>query len=155
MGGSGSRASLPGNKSVIITDADASRPPAVAFSKQVLDFNAEGGCPINTPVFDEVDITNTLTKKIRFKFDPVHPPTCELQFSPTSGTLDKKKTKKVKIKLVIKERVNLNFKITLRIQGGESYFINLRVAGESGVFGVDPMTLEQVDDSEYPKCWRR
>ena len=64
------------------------------------------------------------------------------------------------MKLVIKERVNLNFKVTLRItgnvyesrdcdmrEGGESLFINLRVAGEAGVFGVDPMTLDLVDDN--------
>ena len=55
----------------------------------MLDFNAGAGCPINIPVFDEVEITNTLTKKVKFKFDPVHPSSCELQFSPASGTLDK------------------------------------------------------------------
>ena len=49
--------------------------------------------------------------------------------------------------------------MTLRIQGGvlnskfvytsggESLFINLRVAGEAGVFGVDPMSLELTDDN--------
>lgn len=149
MGIFNSKESANGNKSVIITDADATKPPALTFSKQVLDFNADGGCPINIPVFDEVEITNTLAKKVKFKFDPVHPSSCELQFSPPSGTLDKKKSKKVRVKLVIKERVNLNFKVTLRITGGESLFINLRVAGEVGVFGVDPMTLDLVDDNGF------
>lgn len=149
MGLSGSKEPSTGTKAVVITDADASKPPAVTFSKQVLDFNAGAGCPINLPVFDEVEIGNTLTKKVKFKFDPVHPSSCELQFSPASGTLDKKKSKKVRVKLVIKERVNLNFKVTLRITGGESLFINLRVAGEAGVFGVDPMTLDLVDDNGY------
>jgi len=47
------------------------------------------------------------------------------------------------------ERVNLNFKVTVRIPGGESLFINLRVAGEAGVFGVDPMSLELCDDDGF------
>jgi len=142
------------HKTVVITDADAAKPPAISFSKQVLDFNAmEDGCPINIPVFDEVELTNTLNRKIKFKFDPVHPTSCQLFFFPASGVLDKqsstKKSKKVKVKLVILERVNLNFKVTVRIPGGESLFINLRVAGEAGVFGVDPMSLELCDDDGF------
>jgi len=137
-------------KTVVITDADASKPPAISFSKQVLDFNSkEVGCPINVPAFDEVELTNTLSKKIKFKFDPVHPPSCQLGFSPPSGILDPKKGKKVRVKLVLLERVNLNFKVNVRIQGGESLFINLRVAGETGVFGVDPMSLELTDDNGF------
>jgi len=140
-------------KAVVISNADASKPPAISFSKQVLDFNAtDSGCPINVPVFDEVELANTLDKKIKFKFDPVHPPSCQLSFTPVSGVLDKqssKKNKKVKVKLVILERVNLNFKVTVRIQGGDSLFINLRVAGEAGVFGVDPMKLELIEDGGF------
>jgi len=139
---------------VTITGLDATKPPVISFSKQVLDFNAtESGCPLNTPVFDEVELTNTLDKKIKFKFEPVHPTSCQLLFSPASGVLDKqtslKRSKKVKVKLVILERVNLNFKVTLRISGGESLFINLRVAGEAGVFGVDPMSLELTEDAGF------
>jgi len=149
MGSSGSK-NQNQKKTVVITDADTSKPPAITFSKQVLDFNSrDEGCPINSPVFDEVELTNTLAKNIKFKFDPVHPPSCQLAFSPASGVLDKKKSKKVRVKLVILERVNLNFKITVRIQGGESLFINLRVAGEAGVFGVDPMSLELTDDNGF------
>lgn len=43
--------------------------------------------------------------------------------------------------------MNLNFPITLRIEGGESLFINLRVTGEAGVFGVDPTSLDMVEDN--------
>jgi len=147
MGSFGSKNHSETQKTVVITDADATKPPAISFSKQVLDFNiAEEGCPLNVPVLDEVELSNTLAKKIKFKFDAVHPPSCQLTFFPPSGVIDKKKSKKVKVKLVILERVNLNFKITLRIQGGESLFINLRVAGEAGVFGVDPMSLDLIDD---------
>jgi len=35
------------------------------------------------------------------------------------------------------------------VQGGESLFINLKVAGESGVFGFDPLLLEQTEDEGY------
>jgi len=147
MGIFGSR-EIETKKTVVITDADASKPPSVTFSKQVLDFNIlEGGCPLNIPVFDEIEVTNTLNKRLRFKFDPVHPPSCQLSFFPASGWIDK--SKKVKVKLVILERVNLNFKVTLRIHGGDSLFINLRVAGEAGVFGVDPMSLDLTDDNGF------
>jgi len=88
-------------------------------------------------------------KKVKFKFDPVHPTICALSFQPPSGTIDAKKTKKIKVKLVLSSKANLNFKITLRVPGGESLFLNLRVAGEAGVFGVDPTTLEQTEDEGY------
>jgi len=150
MGIFGSKESENVQKSIVISDTEGHKPPSVSFSKGLLDFNVlEGGCPLNIPVFDEVEITNTLDKKMKFKFDPVHPPSCQLIFFPASGVLDKHKSRKVKVKLVILERVNLNFKITLRIQGGESLFVNLRVAGEAGVFGVDPMTLDLTDDNGF------
>jgi len=60
-----------------------------------------------------------------------------------------KKEKKITVKLILLAKVNLNFKITLRTAAGESLFLNLRVAGETGVFGVDPSTLEQEDDNGY------
>jgi len=150
MGIFGSKESENVQKSIVISDTEGHKPPSLSFSKGLLDFNVlEGGCPLNIPVFDEVEITNTLDKKMKFKFDPVHPPSCQLIFFPASGVLDKHKSRKVKVKLVILERVNLNFKITLRIQGGESLFVNLRVAGEAGVFGVDPMTLDLTDDNGF------
>jgi len=53
------------------------------------------------------------------------------------------------VKLVLLQKANLNFKITLRVQDGDSLFINLRVSGETGVFGVDPTTLEQTNDGGF------
>lgn len=150
MGLSASKTAPPEHKTVVISEEDSHKPPAIEFSKQVLDFNlGEDGCPLNTAVFDEVELKNTLTKKIKFKFDPVQPPTCQLSFTPPSGTLDKGKTKKVRVRLLLIERVNLNFKVTLRIQGGDSLFLNLKVQGEKGVFGVDPLLLPQTDDGGY------
>eukprot|EP01119_Soliformovum_irregulare_P005589 TRINITY_DN17335_c0_g1_i1.p1 TRINITY_DN17335_c0_g1~~TRINITY_DN17335_c0_g1_i1.p1 ORF type:complete len:323 (+),score=57.91 TRINITY_DN17335_c0_g1_i1:58-1026(+) len=149
MGTGSSRDAAP-QKAVTISEGDVKKELVLSFSKQVIDFNlTENGCPVNQPVFDEVEITNTSMKKIKFKFDPVPQTNCTLEFSPASGALDKKHSKKVKVKLILKERVNLNFKVTIRIQGGDSMFINLRAVGESGVFGVDPMSLEQVDDNGY------
>jgi len=150
MGGSQSTAQQV-QKRLTLTDFSLERSrSALEFSKQILDFNLkEGGCPLNTAVFDEVELRNNGKKKVKFKFDPVHPTTCQLQFSPASGSIDTNKTKRIKVRLVITSRVNLNFKITLRTQGGESLFLNLRVAGETGVFGSDPAQLEQAEDGEY------
>jgi hypothetical protein len=117
-------------------------------------------CPTNITVIDEIELKNTTKKKITFKFEPVAPPSCQLTFSPQSGSVEKGKVKKVKAKLVLLTPAILNFKVTLRIDGilisnskiliisgGPSLFINLRVSGESGVFGVDPMTLDLTEDN--------
>eukprot|EP01114_Cavostelium_apophysatum_P024083 TRINITY_DN930_c0_g1_i1.p1 TRINITY_DN930_c0_g1~~TRINITY_DN930_c0_g1_i1.p1 ORF type:complete len:322 (+),score=82.98 TRINITY_DN930_c0_g1_i1:132-1097(+) len=148
MGNNNTRAPAP--KTVVFTPGDALRVSSLEFSKQLLDFNTkENGCPLNTAVTDEVELTNNGRRKLKFKFEPVHPTSCKLSFSPSSGAVDPGKSKKIVAKLILLTKVNLNFKITVRVQGGESLFINLRVTGESGVFGVDPMTLEQVDDGGY------
>jgi len=127
---------------------DGNKGTVLAVSKQVLDFNMkdERAHP-NIPVHDAIELRNVSNKKVKFKFDPVHPNTCQLKFIPANGSIDPNKTKKVKAVLVLLQRANLNFKVTLRIQGGDAVFLNLRVAGEVGVFGVDPLTLEMVDDN--------
>jgi len=56
------------------------------------------------------------------------------------------RSRTIRVTTTIKERKNLNFKITLRIDGAQSLFINMRVTSENGVFGVDPRELEQVED---------
>jgi len=104
---------------------------------------------LNIAVFDEVTLFNPGKKTIKFKFEPVVPAACHLTFSPSSGSIAPGSSKKIKVKLVLVARANLNFKVTVRIQGGAGLFINLRVAGESGVFGVDPSTLEQTDDNGH------
>jgi len=150
MGGNSSRPN-DNFKSVVIGSADTLRPPQLEFSKQLLDFNIpkDSSCPLNSPVFDEVELTNNGRRKIKYKFEPVHPTTCKIAFSPATGSLDPNKSKKIRVKLILLGKVNLNFKITLRTQGGESLFLNLRVSGESGVFGIDPTLLDQTDDNGY------
>jgi len=123
---------------------------SLQISKQVLDFNLKDeACPLNSPIWDEIEIKNPTTRKIRFKFEPVCPASCTVLFSPEAGALDKNKSKKVKVKFVMNQKTNVNFKITLRIDGGAGLFINLKVAGETGVFGVDPSTLEMCEDGGF------
>jgi len=120
----------------------------LTLSKQILDFNLkEEACPLNTPIWDEIEVKNPGGRKIRYKFEPVCPAACTVIFSPESGALDKGKSKKVKVKFIMNQRTNVNFKVTLRVDGGAGLFINLKVAGETGVFGVDPSTLEMSDDN--------
>jgi len=104
---------------------------------------------LNSPVFDEVSLYNPGKKSIKFKFEPVVPTSCQLSFSPSSGSIAPGKTKKVKLKMILMSRANLNFKVTVRTPGGAGLFINLRVSGESGVFGVDPFSIEQEDDNGH------
>jgi len=137
-------------KTVVFGSLSTLSPPALEFSKQQLDFNSrESPCPLNTPVSDSVDLTNNGKRKIKFKFEAVHPTTCRISFAPSSGTVDPGKSKRIVAKLTLLTKVNLNFKITVRVQGGESLFLNLRVAGETGVFGIDPSSLDQTDDNGY------
>jgi len=94
MGSSNSTPSNNISKVVTIT-SDSIKPAAIEFSKQQLDFNLkDSACPLNTAVYDTVVLSNNTSRKIKFKFDPVHPTTCKLGFSPASGTVDPKKGKK-------------------------------------------------------------
>jgi len=69
------------------------------------------------------------------------------------GSLDKTKSKVVKLKLILKEKTTLNFMVTLRMIGSGSLFLPLRVSAGSGVFGVDPSNLELTEDNglQVPK----
>jgi len=120
------------------------------LSKQNLDFGLKDDqCPLNSPIWDEIELKNKGTRKMKYKFEPVCPASCTVIFNPESGALNKGKSKKIKVKFVMNQKTNVNFKITLRIDGGPGLFINLKVAGETGVFGVDPATLEMADDSGH------
>ena len=142
---------------IVFSAKDLDR-PAIEFSKAALDFGtAKHGCSVKQAVTEEVDITNTTDKKIRWVWDTPNEKHCQLSFSPKKGTLDKGKSQKVKVKFTMLQKANFNFQAILKIATGESYFITVRVSGESGgVFGVDPSTLDQDkdDDSGYtvPKC---
>jgi len=140
MGGSGSKkflANVPFDSTI-----------KLELSKQQLDFNIKDeGCPLNHPIFDELEVKNPMQRRIKFKFEPVCPASCTVNFTPDTGIIERGRTKKVKVKFTMLQKMNVNFKVTLKIEGGASLFINLKVAGETGVFGVDPSTLEMVDDN--------
>jgi len=65
MGASESTAQQQAQKRFTLTDFSLERSrSALEFSKQILDFNLkEGGCPLNTAVFDEVELRNNGKKK--------------------------------------------------------------------------------------------
>lgn len=121
------------------------------LSKELLDFGLSDTelMPVNQPIFDTLDLYNCSPKKLKYSFDPAWPAQCELTFDPTNGSLDKGKNKKIKVKLIINTPVNVKFRLAIRVDGGEAYFVNLRIRCELGVFGVDPTELECVEDLGY------
>jgi hypothetical protein len=83
-----------------------------------LDFGLhDQPCPLNQPIHDDLALKNGGTKKIKVKFEPVCPANCTIAFSPESFSLDKGKSKKVKVKFVMLAKTNVNFKVTIRIDG--------------------------------------
>ena len=65
--------------------------------------------------------------------------------NPATGSIAPGKDKKIKLKADVKEKVNLNFKLTVML-GTEAHFLNVRVRSVTGVFGTDPTTLDHVED---------
>lgn len=66
--------------------------------------------------------------------------------NPATGSIAPGKDKKIKLKADVKEKVNLNFKLTVML-GTEAHFLNVRVRSVTGVFGTDPATLDHVEDN--------
>ncbi|EGG22299.1 RhoGAP domain-containing protein [Cavenderia fasciculata] len=122
----------------------------VEISKSILDFNlGERPCPLKQTVQDQFTIANMSKNKLKFHFDPSQPKEFQLSFSPSSGSIEKGKTKAIKVKLVVNQKININHKVTLRLEGGVSLFLTFRIRCEVGVFGIDPHTLELVEDDGY------
>eukprot|EP01090_Pellita_catalonica_P015324 TRINITY_DN4139_c0_g1_i1.p2 TRINITY_DN4139_c0_g1~~TRINITY_DN4139_c0_g1_i1.p2 ORF type:complete len:232 (-),score=46.60 TRINITY_DN4139_c0_g1_i1:1430-2125(-) len=51
--------------------------------------------------------------------------------------------------MVLEEPESLNFRVNLRINGGETKLLTVRAHPDLGVFGADPTTLKCVEDSGY------
>ncbi|KAK5583011.1 hypothetical protein RB653_004601 [Dictyostelium firmibasis] len=120
------------------------------LSKNLLDFSlGEKPCPLKTVVQDQFTISNSSKSKLKFHFEPLQPKEFQLSFSPTSGSLDKGKSKTIKVKLMVNQKINTNHKVVLRVEGGASHFLTVKIRCETGVFGVDPNTLEHVDDEGF------
>lgn len=122
----------------------------IELSRNVVDFNlGEKPCPLKTPVHDQFEVRNTNNVKIRFNFEPSFPKEFQLYFSPSAGTIDKGKSKTIKVKIVVNTKININHKVTLKIDGGASIILTARIRCETGVFGVDPVSLELEEDDGY------
>jgi len=123
---------------------------AIEFSKTVVDFNlGEKPCPLKIAVNDQFEIHNRTGLKVRFNFEQSFPKEFQLFFSPSAGTIDRGKSKVVKVKLVVNNKININHKVTLKIDEEASYFLTVRIRCETGVFGVDPAGLEMEMDGGY------
>jgi len=122
----------------------------IEFSKNIVDFNlGEKPCPLKVPVHDQFDIQNKTAAKVRFNFEQSFPKEFQLHFSPSAGTIDKNKSKTIKVKLIVNSKININHKVTLKIDEEMSHFLTVRIRCETGVFGVDPASLEMEMDAGY------
>jgi len=122
----------------------------IELSKNVVDFNlGERPCPLKTAVHDQFEIRNTNPAKIRFNFEPSFPKEFQLYFSPSAGAIERNKSKLIKVKIVVHNKININHKVTLKIDGGASIILTARIRCETGVFGVDPVSLDLAEDEGF------
>eukprot|EP01112_Ceratiomyxa_fruticulosa_P002144 TRINITY_DN1226_c0_g2_i1.p1 TRINITY_DN1226_c0_g2~~TRINITY_DN1226_c0_g2_i1.p1 ORF type:complete len:346 (+),score=40.40 TRINITY_DN1226_c0_g2_i1:272-1309(+) len=121
----------------------------VNISKNVIDFGlGESPCPLKTAVTDNITLTNTNTAKIHFSFEPSFPKEFQLTFSPSNGTIDRGKSRLIRVKLVVNSKININYKATLNIDA-DRHFLTARIRCETGVFGVDPSGIEVESDAGF------
>lgn len=123
---------------------------AIELSRPIIDFQlGEHPCPLKTAVHDQFDIINKSPAKIKFNFEPSFPKEFQLHFSPSAGTIDRNKSKTIKVKLIVTSKLNINHKVTLKIDDESSLFLTVRIRCETGVFGVEPGSLEMVNDDGF------
>eukprot|EP01110_Echinostelium_bisporum_P000947 TRINITY_DN12299_c0_g1_i1.p1 TRINITY_DN12299_c0_g1~~TRINITY_DN12299_c0_g1_i1.p1 ORF type:complete len:326 (-),score=32.55 TRINITY_DN12299_c0_g1_i1:154-1131(-) len=125
----------------------------VVVSKALIDFGlGERPCPLKSAINDSFEITNTSNAKIKFSFESTFPKEFQINFSPAAGTIDKGKSKVVKVKVIVNIKLNINHRVTLKIDEETNSFITVRIRCETGVFGVDPQGLEMAidDGAEVP-----
>lgn len=122
----------------------------IELSKPVVDFNlGEQPCPLKVAVNDQFDIINRSSAKIKFNFEPSFPKEFQLIFSPSAGTIDRGRSKTIKVKLIVNSKLNINHKVTLKIDDEMSHFLTVRIRCETGVFGVEPSSLQMEMDGEF------
>jgi hypothetical protein len=74
------------------------------FSKESIDFGVDTPCAVGTPMMEELSITNHKANKVSYRFEsPGQDAVFTLTFSPTKGSIDPFKSKKVKIRLLMKK----------------------------------------------------
>ena len=111
--------------------------------------------PLNTSVSADsiVELTNTGERTVRYRVMPCELRDYTITFSPSSGTLKPRRSAKLKAKLTVRSKVNTNCRVTVHINdGASSHVVTAKIRCDTGVFGVDPATLEAAVD---PDCGAR
>ncbi|ELP94178.1 GTPase activating protein, putative [Entamoeba invadens IP1] len=99
---------------------------------------------LNKKYKDEIVVTNLQTFKVNFKLEQIFEKDFQLKFTPEKGSLPPKGKKKIKASLTLRQKINKNFKVNLSAETLGQIFLNVRLRSDSGVFGVDPDSLEWV-----------
>ncbi|BFU21314.1 RhoGAP domain containing protein [Entamoeba histolytica HM-1:IMSS-B] len=121
-------------QSVLLSDALHVNKDTLLFGDVVLE--------VNKKYKDEIIITNLQNFKINFKLEQIFEKDFQLKFTPEKGSLASKSKKKIKASLILRQKINKNFRVNLSAETQGQIFLNVRLRSESGVFGVDPESLE-------------
>ncbi|ELP83384.1 GTPase activating protein, putative [Entamoeba invadens IP1] len=120
--------------SVLLSDALHVDKETLLFSDDILELNKK--------YRDDIFITNLQNFKLSFKLEQIFEKDFQLKFKPEKGTIGPKGKKKIKASLILRQKINKNFKVNLSAETQGQIFLNVRLRSDSGVFGVDPETLE-------------
>lgn len=122
----------------------------VKFSKTLLDFGRSNQTvDLATPIFDEFEVVNLTSKKLKFRFEPMLTKSYDLTFDPPSGTVSKLGRFPVKAKMVVNNPEIINAKAPMRTGDTETIYLSFKCRGAGGVFGCDPDTLPCEIDNGY------
>ncbi|KAL7716315.1 GTPase activating protein [Entamoeba marina] len=111
-------------------------------NKDVLFLNEK--LEVNKKYKDEVIVTNLQSFKIDFRLEQIFGKDYQLKFSPQKGSIPPKGKKKIISKLALRQKINANIKVGLYAETHGQLFLNVKLRSDSGVFGVDPDTLDWV-----------
>lgn len=106
--------------------------------------------PLNKAVVQEIELRNdNKSESITFRFENRIVEGLSLTFDPLAGKVGPSKEKKIKVKLVVKKRLNINYSLMFLVNGSSAHFFTVRIRCEDGLFGVDPAGLDFSDDGPY------
>lgn len=140
---------------VVMRNAVLSFTPPAPSRRSAAPAAAALEMPLNTSVAADsiVELTNTGERTVRYRVMPCELKDYTITFSPSSGTLKPRRSAKLKAKLTVRSKVNTNCRVTVHINdGASSHVVTAKIRCDTGVFGVDPATLEAAVD---PDCGAR